>query len=50
MDFKDSIKQISERIETLKANLPTEEATKTAFTKQQGQLLQQTSCLHQPSI
>ena len=31
MDFKDSIKQISERIETLKANLPTEEATKTAL-------------------
>mgnify|MGYP003167898220 CR=1 FL=1 len=25
MDFKDSIKQISERIDTLKANLPTEE-------------------------
>ena len=31
MDFKDSIKQISERIDTLKANLPTEEATKTAL-------------------
>jgi hypothetical protein len=31
MDFKDSIKQISERIENLKANLPTEEATKTAL-------------------
>lgn len=31
MDFKDSIKQISERIEMLKANLPTEEATKTAL-------------------
>ena len=31
MDFKDSIKQISERIESLKANLPTEEATKTAL-------------------
>ena len=31
MDFKDSIKQVSERIENLKANLPTEEATKTAL-------------------
>lgn len=31
MDFKDSIKQISERIEKLKDNLPTEEATKNAF-------------------
>ena len=31
MDFKDSIKQISERIENLKNNLPTEEATKTAL-------------------
>ena len=31
MDFKDSIKQISERIENLKANLPTEEATKNAL-------------------
>lgn len=31
MDFKDSIKQISERIENLKANLQTEEATKTAL-------------------
>lgn len=31
MDFKDSIKQISERIENLKDNLPTEEATKTAL-------------------
>lgn len=31
MDFKDSIKQISERIKTLKANMPTEEATKTAL-------------------
>ena len=31
MDFKDSIKQISERIENLKSNLQTEEATKTAL-------------------
>jgi hypothetical protein len=31
MDFKDSIRQISERIENLKANLPTEEATKNAL-------------------
>lgn len=31
MDFKDSIRQISERIESLKENLPTEEATKTAL-------------------
>lgn len=31
MDFKDSIKQLSERIENLKANLLTEEATKTAL-------------------
>lgn len=31
MDFKDSIKQISERIEALKVNLKTEEATKTAL-------------------
>lgn len=31
MDFKDSIKQISERIESLKENLKTEEATKTAL-------------------
>jgi len=31
MDFKDSIKQISERIETLKDNIQTEEATKTAL-------------------
>lgn len=31
MDFKDSIKQIAERIDNLKANLPTEEATKTAL-------------------
>ncbi len=31
MDFKDSIKQISERIEKLKENLPTEEATKNAL-------------------
>lgn len=31
MDFKDSIKQISERIESLKDNLKTEEATKTAL-------------------
>ncbi len=31
MDFKDSIKQISERIEGLKDNLKTEEATKTAL-------------------
>lgn len=31
MDFKDSIKQIAERIESLKNNLPTEEATKTAL-------------------
>lgn len=31
MDFKDSIKQISERIENLKDNLFTEEATKTAL-------------------
>ncbi|MCC8039027.1 MAG: type I restriction enzyme HsdR N-terminal domain-containing protein [Bacteroidales bacterium] len=31
MDFKDSIRQISEKIESLKENLPTEEATKTAL-------------------
>lgn len=31
MDFKDSIKQISERIGKLKDNLPTEEATKNAL-------------------
>lgn len=31
MDFKDSIKQLSERIENLKNNLHTEEATKTAL-------------------
>lgn len=31
MDFKDSIRQISERIENLKDNLRTEEATKTAL-------------------
>lgn len=31
MDFKDSIRRISERIENLKDNLPTEEATKTAL-------------------
>lgn len=31
MDFKDAIKQISERIEKLKDNLPTEEATKNAL-------------------
>lgn len=31
MDFKDSIKQISERIEALKDKLPTEEATKNAL-------------------
>ena len=31
MDFKDAIKQLSSRIETLKVNLPTEEATKNAL-------------------
>jgi hypothetical protein len=31
MDFKDSIKQIAERIDKLKDNLPTEEATKNAL-------------------
>lgn len=31
MDFKDSIKQISERIIKLKDNIETEEATKNAF-------------------
>lgn len=31
MDFKDSIKQIPERIEKIKDNLPTEEATKNAL-------------------
>ena len=31
MDFKDSIKRLSERIESLTGNLPTEEATKTAL-------------------
>ena len=31
MDFKDAIKQLSSRIEVLKANLPTEEATKNAL-------------------
>ena len=31
MDFKDSIKQIAERIESLKENLLTEEATKNAL-------------------
>ncbi len=31
MDFKDSLKQLSERISKLKGNIPTEEATKNAF-------------------
>jgi hypothetical protein len=31
MDFKDVVKQISERVEKLKDNLQTEEATKTAL-------------------
>ena len=31
MDFKDQIKQVADRIEALKANLQTEEATKTAL-------------------
>lgn len=31
MDFKDSILQLSERIEKLKNNITTEEATKNAF-------------------
>lgn len=31
MDFKDSIRQLAERIDTLKADLPTEEATKNAL-------------------
>lgn len=31
MDFKDTIKQLSERIEKLKGNITTEEATKNAF-------------------
>lgn len=31
MDFKDAIKQLSNRIDILKANLPTEEATKNAL-------------------
>lgn len=31
MDFKDSIRQIAERIEKLKNNIQTEEATKNAF-------------------
>jgi hypothetical protein len=31
MDFKDSIKQIAERVDKLKDNLPTEEATKNAL-------------------
>lgn len=31
MDFKDQIKQIAERIDKLKDNIPTEEATKNAF-------------------
>ncbi|MDP4270937.1 MAG: type I restriction enzyme HsdR N-terminal domain-containing protein [Bacteroidota bacterium] len=31
MDFKDSIKQLSERVEKLKENIQTEEATKNAF-------------------
>jgi len=31
MDFKDSLKQLSERITKLKPNIPTEEATKNAF-------------------
>lgn len=31
MDFKDSIKQIAEKIEKLKDNPPTEEATKNAL-------------------
>jgi hypothetical protein len=31
MDFKDSIKQIADRIEKLKNNMPTEEATKNAL-------------------
>lgn len=31
MDFKDQIKQLSERVVKLKDNIQTEEATKTAF-------------------
>ena len=31
MDFKDQIKQLSERVVKLKENIQTEEATKTAF-------------------
>ncbi len=31
MDFKDSLLQLSERIEKLKDNIQTEEATKNAF-------------------
>ena len=31
MDFKDSIKQLTERIKTLKDNLQTEEATKASL-------------------
>ena len=31
MDFKDQIKQLSERVAKLKENIGTEEATKTAF-------------------
>ena len=31
MDFKDTIKQLADRIEKLKENIQTEEATKNAF-------------------
>ena len=31
MDFKDTIKQLADRIEKLKDNIQTEEATKNAF-------------------
>ena len=31
MDFKDAIKQLADRVEKLKENIQTEEATKNAF-------------------
>ena len=39
MDFKDTIRQLSERIEKVKDNLQTEEATKTALVMPFIQLL-----------
>ncbi|MGL6226378.1 MAG: type I restriction endonuclease [Thermoguttaceae bacterium] len=39
MDFKDQVKQLGERIHKLKANISTEEATKTAFVMPMIQIL-----------